>query len=633
MPTDFKKLFIFLFLLRLLLALAPGYVHPDEFFQSPEISAGNVLNVRNWIPWEYDEAYPCRSIVFPMLTTGLPFLWLRSLQWIADTSGFNVNFMTPLIVFSTTRLAFFIYSFLIDLCIYKICRLNAQDPWRPMLVAASSYVLLVYHTRSFSNTIESILLGFVLWSFFDLVLRGLGKRTLHAHLSRRILLLGALMVVGLFARITMAFFCIPVVLAFCYVIDQRSGLRTIGSWSWRCQNVLYQAIPAVVGALLAGTVCILIDSIYFRSFIILMNGNALTWSDISQLLQDPRLISLSQFSFTGSLVVTPWNNARYNMKTENLNQHGLHPHYLHLLVNMPMLYGPLVWMAYKRIIQKIMKRQLSSRLYFRSVTGYVAILGVLALSIVPHQEARFLLPVIIPLIISLSQHFINRSRSFWTIWIIFNTVGAILFGGLHQAGIIPAIHKIYTNSLANQCESLPLSTSEYPLMYCQHSNNATKTIAKTAIHAKRTKVIFYKTYMPPEHLFLQSNQLNTIHDSTIQLMDLGGGSIDTLLSQLGSHHHLPVITPTMVSISNEPISSYPAIYTFNPTHGHYERTLVVMPSYIHLPPPSTTTQFKLIHISTVFPHLSLDHIDIWMEEPNRFIDGLTLSIYQLSQLR
>jgi phosphatidylinositol glycan class Z len=65
MPSDFKKLFLFLYLLRLLLALAPGYVHPDEFFQSPEISAGHVLSVRNWIPWEYDTNYPCRSIIFP----------------------------------------------------------------------------------------------------------------------------------------------------------------------------------------------------------------------------------------------------------------------------------------------------------------------------------------------------------------------------------------------------------------------------------------------------------------------------------------------------------------------------------------------------------------------------------------
>jgi hypothetical protein len=39
------------------------------------------------------------------------------------------------------------------------------------------------------------------------------------------------------------------------------------------------------------------------------------------------------------LVVTPWNAFRYNRKTANLATHGLHPRYLHLLVNLPLLFG------------------------------------------------------------------------------------------------------------------------------------------------------------------------------------------------------------------------------------------------------------------------------------------------------
>jgi hypothetical protein len=40
-----------------------GYVHPDEFFQSPEVAAGAVLgHTRLATPWEFDPAYACRSI-------------------------------------------------------------------------------------------------------------------------------------------------------------------------------------------------------------------------------------------------------------------------------------------------------------------------------------------------------------------------------------------------------------------------------------------------------------------------------------------------------------------------------------------------------------------------------------------
>ncbi|KAI8051653.1 Alg9-like mannosyltransferase family-domain-containing protein [Syncephalis plumigaleata] len=548
MPSDYKKLFLFLYLLRLLLALAPGYVHPDEFFQSPEISAGHVLNVRNWIPWEYDADYPCRSIVFPMLTTA-----------ILDMSGLSINLITPLAVFATTRLAFFIYSFLIDYSIYRICRLNNQDPWRPMLIAASSYTLAVYHTRSFSNTIESILIGFVLWSFFDLVRHGLGRRAIHLHLTRRTALLGSLMMIGVFARITMVFFCIPVILAFCYVVDQRSGHRKIGSWWWRGQNIVYQAIPAIIGALITGVTCILVDSFYFRSIKLLAYDNPITWSDVWTYIQQPLLITTTPLSIEGSLTIAPWNNARYNMSTENLEQHGLHPHYLHALVNMPMLYGPLIWIAYKQLFNKIMKRELSSKLYFRTVNGYVTLIGVMALSLVPHQEARFLLPLL---------------------WILFNTIGAILFGVLHQSGIVPAINHIYTSSQYSQCS---LSKEVNPLqLHCVPVTN--DTIAITPNYPRRTKVIFNKTYMPPEHLFLQSNELDILGNSDVNVIDLGGSELSELVSQLITSRHYLSVSRTRLSnvysTSNTKLNTtHPAIYVFNPEHDYYERNANFIPLY------------------------------------------------------
>jgi hypothetical protein len=36
-----KKMYWWLLIVRCLLAFSPGYIHLDEFFQSPEITAGN----------------------------------------------------------------------------------------------------------------------------------------------------------------------------------------------------------------------------------------------------------------------------------------------------------------------------------------------------------------------------------------------------------------------------------------------------------------------------------------------------------------------------------------------------------------------------------------------------------------
>jgi hypothetical protein len=43
-----------------------GYVHPDEFFQSPEVAAGAVLgHAQLATPWEFHPSFACRSISLP----------------------------------------------------------------------------------------------------------------------------------------------------------------------------------------------------------------------------------------------------------------------------------------------------------------------------------------------------------------------------------------------------------------------------------------------------------------------------------------------------------------------------------------------------------------------------------------
>lgn len=53
--------------LRCLLLLAPGYVHPDEFFQGgQELFAGLLLGVRGClVPWEFRPQHAVRSVGFP----------------------------------------------------------------------------------------------------------------------------------------------------------------------------------------------------------------------------------------------------------------------------------------------------------------------------------------------------------------------------------------------------------------------------------------------------------------------------------------------------------------------------------------------------------------------------------------
>ncbi|TDZ71823.1 GPI mannosyltransferase 4 [Colletotrichum trifolii] len=123
-------------------------------------------------------------------------------------------------------------------------------------------------------------------------------------------------------------------------------------------------------------------------------------------------------------VITPLNNLKYNIDPNNLAQHGLHPWYQHLLVNIPMLVGPAALLLFTQ-------PHISLRLYS-------AISGVFVLSIFQHQEARFLLPTV-PLILSSVN--VPKTRTVlrvWTgAWIIFNIIFGVLMGIYHQGGIVP----------------------------------------------------------------------------------------------------------------------------------------------------------------------------------------------------
>ncbi len=46
--------------LRLLLVLGPGYIHPDEVFQGPEVVLGVLGGVQGLLPWEFGDP-PLRS--------------------------------------------------------------------------------------------------------------------------------------------------------------------------------------------------------------------------------------------------------------------------------------------------------------------------------------------------------------------------------------------------------------------------------------------------------------------------------------------------------------------------------------------------------------------------------------------
>lgn len=128
------------------------------------------------------------------------------------------------------------------------------------------------------------------------------------------------------------------------------------------------------------------------------------------------------------LVITPINNLLYNSSAANLSQHGIHAFYTHFLANLPQLLGPVVLL-------------LPFPTYTRLSTPLISALsGTAFLSLLPHQEVRFLLPAV-PLILVSTSIPSTRTRQgkIWIFsWLFFNIIYGILMGFYHQGGVIPA---------------------------------------------------------------------------------------------------------------------------------------------------------------------------------------------------
>lgn len=427
-----RRTYLFLVLVRLWFALSASYLHPDENFQGPEVIAGEIFSYPVRRTWEFTSENPIRS-VFPLWPVyGLPMLLLRWL-WVGHGNDGEVP---PIAVFWTLRILMFVLSFVLeDWAIHELVQ-SPRHRRIAILLVASSYVTWTFQTHTFSNSIETLV---VAWSLV-LIDRILDTSSQQTSSLLATTVLGVVAVFGVFNRITFpAFLLIP-------------GFRLIPLFWKRPLSLAVLVASALVTVIIA----VSLDTAFYTP-------HSINWSD---LVRNP--------------VITPWNNLRYNMSPANLAQHGIHPWYQHMLVNIPMLLGPAAGLLF-------FQPHLSLRLYS-------AISGIFVLSVFQHQEARFLLPTI-PLILSSVQLPKNATAlKIWVgAWVMFNLALSLLMGLYHQGGIVPG--QVF---LSKQPDA--------------------------------TEAIWWKTYMPPIWLLNGKNEVLRTQD----VMDLEGSKLLEELERLAT---------------------------------------------------------------------------------------------------
>jgi phosphatidylinositol glycan class Z len=371
----------------------PGYVHPDEFFQGgQELWFG----CPPFVPWEFEPEHALRSVAPPTVMTWMP---LQAYAWATGTSMYALSGREILVI---PRIFCALLSVLtVDLSVWCLTATFSRKraPTASLLVVATAWPTCVLLNRPFTNALETMLLALLLLC------------TNTASQRYRIdLIAGILCAIALFTRFTFVFVAFPSMMR--YLVNKLSLSPS---------SALFGI--AIVGISFLGTAAAIVyaDVLYYSS-----DGGD-SWASF----------------------VAPLNALLYNSQVENLKEHGLHPRWTHVLVNMMLLFGPLtvivyvmlgrrVWSLFRKSTTKCKDETSLTRI--RSTCLWTLLSGLCFLSMAPHQEPRFILPLLAPLAI-LSEQYYN-STWFKAVWALFNVILFLLFGVLHQGGVMPSLMSV-----------------------------------------------------------------------------------------------------------------------------------------------------------------------------------------------
>lgn len=581
-----------LLLLRFYVAVrSPAYIHPDEYFQSAEPVLSDWLDIETVRTWEFDPAYPCRS----MASLRLFNLPLLALVW-----GYKHCGSSPpaALLFLTQRLTAFCYSLIIDACVPSLVTFKSRrGQMLTRIILASNGAILAFSTRPFSNAIEAALLTLCLRCGHAIYQRAREWSQARRSESKTVLegwsalssLLGLFLSLGVFSRFTFALFALPLGLQYLYLAwdmsaapAQRSGQQ--GAPLWRPIRALLLCSDAINGFLTGTLAHVFHDTLYYRS--LLQAEERIDTSSAAKLVAS--LVKRCRYP----PVVAPLNALAYNLEADNLAQHGLHPRWLHALVNAPMILGIAGWLgclalAYRWVdtggadIARPSARRHSTAPDTRASSEQTLLLATILvplalLSVQPHQEPRFLLPLVVPmapLVASLlcdddagngqtavsavtrqppdgsskaahqdasdasKTKAIPASKSrllcrlFWTLQITQAAAMTLFFGFAHQAGVAPALIQL-NEEVAALSKSSVSHASLPPWLGASHCGDRSEVDAHKEGGDLSITLHSWYTFMPPRHLLIPEAPDKAKTDVTV--IDHGSLSVGSMHQRLAS---------------------------------------------------------------------------------------------------
>jgi len=423
---------ILLALLRIGICFWPqtGYLHPDEFFQSTDITAGKYFDSKILPSWEFKTEQPIRCMLIPNV---LNYLAFSSATLLSKEPSAYTLLVAP-------RLAYTLLSFVVDLCLYKLCQYySSRGLWYlPVsVIFQTSFVCVGCLTRTLSNTPEVVIFALLLVVVCQTIRprfrilfvtptrstpaneRVKGSTQLLSSIS-----VGILITIGLFNRPT--FPCFALIPGVYWAFE--SLRRNSNDLKLTVQRVM---IPLAISSAVTALCISAYDTAYYKGYS--------TLKYLFDCLIESRFMDF-YIGLRSTWVVTPYNFVAYNTNVSNLSKYGIHLPYTHMLVNVPLAFNILGLMFYGRLISLLdgsIHRFIFSTHRFSTLMLSSTLASMILLSFIPHQEFRFLLPLIVPLTYVFAFN-IYTSNRLTAVWLLINFTLLYFYSSVHQAGVTRA---------------------------------------------------------------------------------------------------------------------------------------------------------------------------------------------------
>lgn len=433
-----------------------------------------------------------------------------------------------------------------DSAVFRVCAAAKLPGWDVLAVMASSWTVFLFYGRTFSNVGETF------WVTLAAVVATAPPLSLTP--DAKAVAFGLVTGIALFTRFTYLAFAFPfgIVMLLLNLIECNGNIHSSNSLGPKpsffkivrhllsgtavLKCVWWTALTAL-SVLPAAATLIQLDTLYHKSELsATVNGftsnitTALLNSSVEEIVNRAThgILSINMAGYIetlwGHAIVTPVNLFVFNSNATNLEQFGLHPWWMHAVVNVQVLYGPLALIALlctlftaggfytPFVLMNVSGRSSSKGRRAAAVPARAAIVragligsslcGLAVLSIAPHQEPRFLLPAGLGFTALAAPWLWQRGgKVMWWSWCIFNLSLGGFYAFVHQAGVVPSLR--------------------------DHS-----------VSSPHHHLVYYASYMPPRSM--AGARGNTVYDfHKAENLEELGDMFTPLIAQLRKERHLP----------------------------------------------------------------------------------------------